>query len=133
MCLSNPGKGADSRILSIAEDIPSLRKVEEQVILALSLQNHVIATGGSAVYSDSAMVHLKQDGWVVFLDVSLEILEARLGDYSARGIAKRADQTIMDLFEERGKLYRGYADYTVQCDHLSQEEVCVMIGEKIKL
>ena len=106
----------------------ALRKIEEQVILSLSLKNHVIATGGSAIYSDSAMVHLKQNGWIVFLDVSLEILEARIGDYSARGIAKRPDQTIMDLFEERGKLYRKYADYTIQCDHLSQDEVSAAIG-----
>ena len=108
----------------------ALRKIEEQVILALSLKNHVIATGGSAVYSNSAMIHLKQDGWIVFLDVSLEILESRIGDYSARGIAKRPDQTILDLFEERGKLYRRYADYTIQCDHLSQEEVSMIIGQK---
>ena len=64
------------------------------------------------------------------MDVSLGILEARLGDYSARGIAKRPDQTILDLFEERGNLYRRYAHYTIQCDHLSQEEVSTIIVQK---
>ncbi|MGM0612219.1 MAG: hypothetical protein ACQESM_01780 [Bacteroidota bacterium] len=28
----------------------------------------MIATGGSAVYSDAAMAHLKSDGIIVFLD-----------------------------------------------------------------
>ena len=32
-----------------------LRKIEEEVLLGLSVRNCVIATGGSAVYSDSAM------------------------------------------------------------------------------
>ena len=110
----------------------ALRNIEEQVILALSPHNHVIATGGSAIYSDSAMVHLKQNGWIVFLDVSLEILESRLGDYSARGIARRPGQTIIDLFEERGKLYRRYADYTIKCDHLTQDEVSKIVANELE-
>src|SRR5512139_586368 len=48
-----------------------LRKIEEDVLLGLSVQNHVIATGGSAVYSDRAMAHLKSGGLVIFLDVDL--------------------------------------------------------------
>ena len=107
----------------------ALRKIEEQVILSLSVENHIIATGGSAVYSDSAIVHLKKNGWIIFLDVSLEILESRLGDYSTRGIAKRSDQTLMELFEERGKLYRTYSDHTIKCDGLSQDEVSRIIGK----
>ena len=109
-----------------------LRKIEEQGILTLSAENYVIATGGSAIYSDSAMGHLKQNGWIVFLDVSLEILEARLGDYSARGIARRPGQTIMDLFEERGELYRRYADYTIKCDHLSQDQVSKIVAKELE-
>ncbi|KAF0157415.1 MAG: shikimate kinase [Syntrophaceae bacterium] len=32
----------------------ALRKVEEDALLGLAVRNHVIATGGSAVYSDAA-------------------------------------------------------------------------------
>ncbi len=110
----------------------ALRKIEEQVLSSLAVQNHVIATGGSAVYSDASMVHLKEDGWVVFLDVTLKMLRARLGDYSTRGIAMRPDQSLADLFKERGELYRRYADHTIRCDHLMQEEVCRSICRVLK-
>lgn len=63
----------------------ALRQIEEQVLLALDVQNQVISTGGSAVYSDAAMQHLKRNGTVVFLDISLETVIHRIGDYSLRG------------------------------------------------
>ena len=77
----------------------ALREVEEQVLLSLQLSNHVIATGGSVVYSEPGMAHLKTSSVVVFLDVSLETVRERIGDYSLRGISKRPDQTIEDLFD----------------------------------
>lgn len=106
----------------------ALRQIEEQVLLGLSLQNHVIATGGSAAYSDKAMRHLKKSGPVVFLDADLDTLQARVGDYSQRGIAKRADQSFSQLFDERFALYTQYADLTIPCAGLTQDEVCARIA-----
>uniref|UniRef100_UPI001F27344E shikimate kinase n=1 Tax=Candidatus Bandiella numerosa TaxID=2570586 RepID=UPI001F27344E len=83
----------------------ALRLIEEQVLLALDIQNQVISTGGSAVYSDAAMQHLKRNGTVVFLDISLETVIHRIGDYSLRGISRRPDQSLAELFEERFALY----------------------------
>ncbi|HAK59868.1 MAG TPA: shikimate kinase, partial [Nitrospiraceae bacterium] len=37
----------------------NLRKIEEEEILTLTSKHHVIATGGSAVYSEKAMRHLQ--------------------------------------------------------------------------
>ena len=71
-----------------------LRKIEEDVLLELSGKNYVIATGGSAVCSDSAMSHLRSDGFVVFLDVDMPTLEARIHDFSTRGIAKRPIRSL---------------------------------------
>src|SRR5512136_2949872 len=56
----------------------ALRKIEEEILLRLDCCNHVIATGGSAVYSHSAMEHLKPGGFVVFLDVDMATLESRI-------------------------------------------------------
>lgn len=101
-----------------------LRHIEERILSDVNVTNHVISTGGSAVYSDLSMRHLKQDGIVVFLDVSLDVLQSRVQDYSARGLAKRPDQSFDDLFQERLVLYRKYADITVECSELNQDEVC---------
>ncbi len=102
----------------------ALRRIEEEVLLALHCINHVIATGGSAAYSHAAMTHLKSNGAVIFLDVDLPTLESRIHDFGTRGLAKRPDQTFADLFEERFALYTKYADITIQCADLTQEEVC---------
>lgn len=100
-----------------------LRAVEERVILNLDVDHHVIATGGSAVYSKAAMDHLRQRSWLVLLDVALDTLVARVGDYSQRGIARQPDQSFAELLDERRSLYQRYADQVVDCDARSQEDV----------
>ena len=110
----------------------ALRKIEEEIILGLHCDHHVIATGGSAVYSPAAMEHLKSNGIVVFLDVDLPTLESRVQDFGTRGLAKRPDQTLSELFEERFILYRKYADVTIDCVGLSHEEVCAKIIKRIR-
>jgi len=110
----------------------ALRKVEESVLLCLDCKGYVIATGGSAAYSEPAMLHLKNDGVVIFLDVSIENLKARVSDYETRGLAKRPDQTFSELFEERYLLYQEYSDIQIDCGSLNQEEVCSAIMEALE-
>ena len=105
----------------------ALREIEEAVLLELNVHNHVVSTGGSAVYGERAMAHLKSGGVAVFLDVTLDTLEARVPDFSTRGLAKRPDQSFEELFAERNALYRRYADVTVKCDGLTPEQVCASI------
>jgi shikimate kinase len=70
------------------------------------------------------MIHLKQDGIVVFLHADLETLHKRVGDFSERGLAKSPDQTLDDLFRERFSLYTAHADITIDSCRLTHEEVC---------
>lgn len=109
----------------------ALRQAEEKVLLQLSVEKHVLSTGGSAVYSDAAMKHLKRNGTVVFLDISLDTVVARIGDYSLRGISKRPEQSLIELYEERSALYSRYADLTIQGDALNQDQVCELIIERL--
>jgi shikimate kinase len=101
-----------------------LRKTEERVLLHHDYAHCVVATGGSAAYSDSVMAHLKTFGTIVFLNVDLDTIKRRVKDFTGRGLAKRPDQTLGDLFYERFDLYRGYADMTIDGNTLTQEEVC---------
>ena len=104
-----------------------LRDVEEKWVTSLNLENTVIATGGSVVYSEKSMAHLAANGSIIFLDVSLGRLKKRIADYDQRGIARRPDQSFEELFEERGLLYRRYADITIACDDINQDEICTAI------
>jgi shikimate kinase len=111
----------------------ALREIEERILLSLECRGHVIATGGSAVYSAAAMAHLAVEGVVVFLDVDLATLESRTLDLGRRGIAKHPDQSFAELFEERRRLYAAYADVTVDCRGLTHEEVCAEIFHRLQL
>lgn len=108
----------------------ALRSVEEQVLCNLDVTGHVIATGGSAVYSERAMQHLKRNSVVVFLDIPLATVCQRIGDFSLRGISKRPEQTMEELFAERRALYTLYADLTVNGEHKTQDQVCEEILRK---
>lgn len=109
----------------------ALREIEEQVLLNAIFPNHVIATGGSAIYSPKAMSHLKHFGLIVFLDVELPDLENRLHNFQTRGLARRPDQTLADLFAERRPLYQEYADIVIKCTGKTQEQIMTeIIGEE---
>ncbi|MCP3678072.1 MAG: shikimate kinase [Deltaproteobacteria bacterium] len=110
----------------------NLRRIEEEEILKLNVENNVIATGGSAVYSEVAMAHLFNVSTVIFLKVEFEELEKRIHNFKTRGIAKAKDQTFRDLFNERQMLYNRYAEITIECDHLDQEEVAEVVAGKVQ-
>ena len=110
-----------------------LRDIEEQVLLGINCENHVIATGGSAAYSAKAMKHLKKNGVIIFLDASLATLRSRIHNYETRGLAKRADQTFADLFQERFELYTTYADIVINSNDRTQDQVCDDIHEQLQL
>ena len=120
-------KGRSLQDIVNMEGYMALRQIEEDIILTLRCFNHVIATGGSAVYSPSAMKHLKSAGVIVFLDVDLPVLEGRVSNLDKRGLARRPDQTLGDLFRERINLYRKYADITIECGNLNHEGICSQI------
>ncbi len=125
----NHGKGLQQIVDK--EGFQALRKIEEEVLLSMKCVDFIIATGGSAVYSDKAMSMLKEDAITVFLDVPLDELQKRVGNFDSRGITKRPDQTFEDLFQERLNLYNTYADITVSCNRLNQDEVVDLIMEHI--
>jgi shikimate kinase len=125
----NHGKGLQQIVDK--EGFQALRKIEEEVLLSMKCVDFIIATGGSAVYSDKAMSMLKADAITVFLDVPLDELQKRVGNFDSRGITKRPDQTFEDLFQERLSLYNKYADITVSCNRLNQDEVVELIMEHI--
>ena len=105
----------------------ALLAMEEEVLLNLHVTGHIIATGGSAVYSARAMQHLKSSGQLIYLEVSLATLEARINNFASRGIARASSQSLSDLWLERQALYQRYADHTIVCDTLSSDAVCAAL------
>ncbi|MBU0995204.1 MAG: shikimate kinase [Proteobacteria bacterium] len=109
-----------------------LREIEEDEILKINVENHIIATGGSAVYSEKAMSHLGSISKIIFLEADFERIKKRIHNFEMRGIAKAAQQTFNDLFEERQILYKKYAEMIIDCNALDQEELSAIIQNSIQ-
>lgn len=106
--------------------------IEGRVCESLDAQRTVIATGGSAVYRDGAMGHLRRLGKLVYLRVSLEDLALRLSDMKGRGVALREGQTLSDLYRERTILYERYAEITVSEDGHTMEDTVAAVKEALE-
>lgn len=106
-------------------------RLEEEVLASVDVENTVISTGGSAVYSDRAMKHLDSIGTVVYLQLSLEEIRQRLNNIKTRGIAMGPGETLADLYDKRVPLYEKYANVTITAAGLSVEECIEEILKRV--
>ena len=88
-------------------------KIEEEILLSIDLNKTVLATGGSAVLSDTAMNFLKKESEVIFLDVSYKNISERILNLSERGLVRESNQSLQDTYNQRLNLYKKYADHVV--------------------
>lgn len=107
-------------------------RIEERSILGLNTSRTVISTGGSVIYSERSMAHLKKLGIVVYLKVSFEEIMRRVRNISTRGIALKEGQDLKSLYQERVPLYEKYADLTVTGDEKTIEETVTEIAARIR-
>ncbi|HUU21613.1 MAG TPA: shikimate kinase [Phycisphaerae bacterium] len=114
-----------------ADGLDVFRRIEQARILELDCRRHVIATGGSVVYSAAAMAHLKAGGPVVHLDLPLERIIERIEDLDVRGVVMEPGLTLADLHRQRHGLYQRYADLTIPCDDLTQDQVVAEVMRRI--
>lgn len=108
-----------------------LREFEESEILQLNVKNAVIATGGSAVYSERAIKHLKKHGTIVYLKLATNELLKRINNLETRGIAKAKAQSFDELCKERELLYDKYGQIIIDCGNKNHEAVVEEIISKL--
>jgi len=109
---------ANMRIQDIVnrKGVNYLRSLEGAVLSELDLKNHVIATGGSAVYSERAIQHLGSLGVIVYLEISMRTLIQRVDNIASRGLVKMKSHSLPRLYKERVALYQAAADIVVVND-----------------
>ncbi len=104
------------------EGVDGFIEIENQVNASIEAERTVVATGGSVVYGQEAMAHLKDIATVIYLRLSYEELRRRLGNLKNRGVVLRKGQTLEDLYRERIVLYEKYADLIVDEENKGIEE-----------
>ena len=111
-----------------ADGLDAFCIAEERAILSVTEEsNAIVATGGSAVYSRTAMLHLKRHGLVYYLELPEKEIEKRLYNITSRGIAMRRGETIEEVFARRRALYEEYGDIRVDCGGRTMEEIVAEI------
>ncbi len=108
-------------------------KIENDVNASLETERTIIATGGSVVYGETAMLHLKSIGQIVYLKADYTTIRKRLGNLEKRGVALKEGQTLKDLYNERTRLYEKYADVTVDEKGLGTEETIGAVLRSLNL
>ena len=107
--------------------------IENRVNSTLSAKRTVIATGGSVVYGEEAMEHLREIGTVVYLSQRYDVLAARLADIKGRGVVLREGQDLRALYDERVPLYEKYAHVTVTLGRGTVEQNVQKVLEALKI
>ncbi len=111
--------------------IDEFLQIENDTIANLNVTGTVIATGGSAVYGNEAMEHMKENGVVVYLKLSCVEIINRISNIKTRGIAMKDGKTIFDIYNERVPLYEKYAHITIDAEGTSVEECVELVANAI--
>lgn len=106
------------------------RELEAAALVAAAAQDPaVVSCGGGVVLEPANRVTLRASGEVVFLDVPLEVLEARVAPAEDRPlIRERGD--LARLFADRRPLYREFAAHVVDGTG-TVEEVAARVREEL--
>lgn len=120
-----------SRIIS-EDGIEGFKIIENRVNASIEVEETVIATGGSVVYCEEAMNHLKSIGKIIYLKLSYESVSKRLGDLRGRGVVLREGQNLKDLYDERKPLYEKYADIVIDEEGINLEATLQAVLDKIE-
>ncbi len=110
------------------DGIGYFKEVEERALLSIDAHHAVIATGGSAVYSERGMASLKRGGICVFLKLPFDEITRRINNIATRGIAIAQGMTLQDVFEERAPLYEKYADIVIECEGDAEANVAAVLN-----
>ena len=107
-------------------------KIENQVNREINVTNSVVAPGGSVVYCEEAMEHLKDIGTIVYLKASFQTIKKRIRNPKKRGVVLKDGQTFKELYDERTKLFERYADIIVSEEGNQLEDTITDVLEAVE-
>lgn len=107
------------------------REIEDEVNASIEVKDTVIATGGSVVYGEKAMEHLKNISTVIYLRLSVNEILKRVDNIKTRGISMKPGETLVDIYNKRVPLYEKYADIVVDCNDMNTSQALSAILEAL--
>ena len=112
------------------------RKMEADVIAKLSgMDNKIVAVGGGAILKKDNVSNLKDNGFLVLLEATPEIIHNRItqDEKTTQQRPSLTDKKPLDeikhLLEQREHPYKNAADHTINTSHTSIETIVDEIVE----
>ena len=104
------------------------RKLETEIVKDLAkMDDLIISTGGGLVLKKENNAVLQENGKIIFLRASLDTLSKRLKVDGERPLLQTSTESIRDrlekLMKERAPVYEHVADYIVDVDGKTPEEI----------
>ncbi len=103
--------------------INAFQRLETKTLLTIAPQGLIVATGGSAVYSETGMTHLQTTGPLILLEAGLTTLEKRIHNLGSRGLINPDSGSFRDLYYARKPLYHKWADVRIPVETGSPENI----------
>ncbi len=126
--VSSTGKTIKSIFEEGGED--GFRKIEAGIIAELSkVDNKVISAGGGAVLKEENVRNLKDNGFLVLLEATPEIIHNRIAQdrETTQQRPSLTDKKPLDeirhLIAKREHAYKNAADYTINTSYVSCEDI----------
>jgi shikimate kinase len=112
------------------------RQLETEILRSTtSCGNKVISTGGGAVLREENRRLLSAAGYVIWLNASPKAILERVSRNRERPLLQTADPlgTIETLLSQRRQYYLETADFTIDTDELSPDEIAFGICESARV
>jgi len=113
---------------------PEFRRAEAELLAEVLVgPPAVIATGGGAVLDPESRRRLADAAFVVWLSAPIDLLVRRLSDVAERRplLADDPATALRAMAAERDPLYREVADFVVDVERRSPEEIAEMVADVV--
>jgi len=121
----------------IDEGENTFRQYEYNAIISLSKNsNSIISTGGGAILNKENILNLKKSGIIFYLNSSKKIIKERLiNERNNRPLLleENWEKKFDSLFDSRYTLYGKEADFIINTDNKSVEEISIEIINLMEL
>ncbi len=124
-------EGALLQALIDQRGVEQFLDLERDAVCSLDCRGTVVAPGGSCVCREEAAVHMRAMGTVVYLQLPLEDVAARIHNQASRGIALSPGQTLADVYRYRAPLYEKCAHITIPAGGQSLGETVEAVKEAL--
>lgn len=114
------------------DGLESFLDTERDAVLTLNCHKTVISTGGSVILRHESMEYLTSIGTLVYLRLPFCAINQRVKNFESRGIARKDNETLWDIYQQRIPIYEKYCQIKINCNKKPVNRIVNMIIAALK-